>query len=166
MIPNVSTAIPAVVRNAPVQSNGAPLAERGMTGMNRTPSAITTTATGTLSRNTDRQPISSTSNPPTAGPKASASPEPDDHTPIAPARERGSSNVEEMIARLVGVTMAGPRPWITRPASSQSTDGATPASSDPSPNSDTPVMNMPLRPRRPLRTPPGMSRPARTLAQA
>src|SRR6478672_9077750 len=130
MIANVSSPIPVVVRNAPVQSNRAPSSDRAITGMNRTPRAITTSAIGTLSRNTERQPMASTNSPPTAGPSASASPEPDDHTPIAPARARGSSNVAEMIARLVGVTIAGPSPWITRPQSSQPTEGATPPTSE------------------------------------
>ena len=103
-------------------------------------------ASGTLRRNTDRQPLPTTSNPPIAGPSASASPEPDDQTPIAVARSRGSSKVTLMIARLVGVTIAGPSPWITRPPISQPTVGATPLTRDPSPNRVTPIMNMPFRP--------------------
>jgi hypothetical protein len=63
-----------------------------------------------------------------------------------------------MIARLVGVTIAGPSPWITRPPISHPTVGAKPLTNEPTPNTVTPVMNMPFRPRRSLTTPPATRR--------
>src|SRR6185312_16703408 len=83
--PNVSTPTPAVVSTAPVQSKRRSAGAREITGMNRTPNTTTVAASGTLSRNTERQPIVSVSRPPTAGPTASASPEPADQTLIAVA---------------------------------------------------------------------------------
>jgi hypothetical protein len=77
---------------------------------------------------------------------------------MAAARSSGSRKIALMMARLPGSTMAGPRPCTTRAPISMPTFGASPASSEPRPNSTTPSRNMGLRPRRSESTPPATIR--------
>ncbi len=77
-------------------------------GTYRAVSADAISATGTLTRNTQRQLAAAISAPPTIGPSAKLSPATPPHTPIAWARSRGSSNVLRMIDIATGLSIDPP----------------------------------------------------------
>ena len=84
-----------------------------VSGTARVQHTMTSAATGTLMRNAHRQPGPSTSQPPTNGPIAPATPPSPDHAPTAAAR----SSLRKLacrIARLPGVSSAAPTPCSTR----------------------------------------------------
>ena len=119
---------------------------------------IAATPTGTLTRNTQRQPTESTSAPPRTGPSAMLIPTIAPHTPIAPARSRGSSNTLRMIDSATGLSIDPPIAWSTRAATSVSSVGARAHSSDPSENNVSPSWKIRRRPSRSPVEPDSISR--------
>ena len=77
-----------------------------------------------LTQKMPRQPIESTSAPPTTGPSAMLRPNTPPHTPIARARSRRSVNVFVMIDIATGLSMDPPTAWTIRKAISQPRPGA------------------------------------------
>ena len=110
-------------------------------------------------RNTARH-VHSTSQPPTNGPIAPATPPSPDHAPMAAARSL-PWNEAEISARLPGVSSAPPTPCSARPAMRNSTDGASPHSAEASANHTTPMQKMRRRPKRSPSEPPSRISPAR-----
>ena len=103
-------------------------------------------------RKMSRQSPICTSQPPTKGPTAEATPVSPDHAPIARARS-SSWKLACRIARLPGVSRAPPTPWATRPATSSSRVGAAEHSAEARAKSTTPAMNTRTRPNRSARAP-------------
>ncbi len=92
-----------------------------------------------------RQVTASTSQPPSNGPSAVATPPSPDQAPIARARSAGRK-LDSIIARLPGVSSAPPTPCSSRAPTSASALGATAQSSDATVNHATPTTNMRRRP--------------------
>ncbi len=67
-----------------------------------------------------------------------------------------------MIASVVGVTSAAPRPCTARAAMSTSTDPASPATNEAAVNTASPARNSRRRPYASANRPPASSRPANT----
>lgn len=110
-------------------------------------------ATGRFRKKIARQETYSVSAPPTTGPIASASPETPAHVPIARPRSCGG-NASEMIDSVPGIMNAAPMPWIARPATSTSCDGAKPIDALESAKTITPNRNIVRRPKMsPMRPP-------------
>jgi hypothetical protein len=106
---------------------------------------MTKTPSGRLIRNTQRQETASTSQPPTSGPIAPATPPRADQAPIARDRSRGTKTAS-MIASEPGVSSAPPIPWRMRAATSTSIDGASAHSADATVNQITPTWKTSRRP--------------------
>src|SRR5918994_1249807 len=87
-----TTPVSATVESATpgTSSGGAP--GRRDSGSQRSPSGAASSTNGTLTRNTQRQPATSTSTPPTTGPRASPSPATADQTPKAFGRSSGGKS--------------------------------------------------------------------------
>ena len=106
-----------------------------------TPRRVSTTATtptGTLTRNTLRQPSDSVSSPPTVGPTAVATLAMAVHRPMARALLVGSGKAADTSARDVTLTAAAATPWTPRATLSTSIDGASPEATDASVNTTSP----------------------------
>ena len=86
--PNVSSPTPAVHRTTP-SASGRSDSWPGRWGSERHPMIRAARPTGTLTRNTSRQ-LTATSNPPTTGPRAAASPPVAVQARTAPGRRSGS----------------------------------------------------------------------------
>ena len=95
----------------------------------------------------NRQSPICTSQPPTKGPTAEATPVRPDHAPIARARS-SSRKLACKIARLPGVSMAPPTPCTMRPATNSPSVGANVHSAEARANTATPTMNRRTRPYR------------------
>ena len=121
-------------------------------------STIATSPTGRLTKNTARQPIESTSAPPTIGPSARLIPNIAPQTPIACARSRGSSNTLRTIDIATGLSIAPPTACTTRAAMRKPRLGASAHSSEPSENTTRPVWNVNRRPIRSAVEPASISR--------
>ena len=104
-------------------------------------------------RKTNRHDATSTSQPPTNGPIAVATPPSPDQAPIARARSSGANDAW-IIARLPGVSSAPPTPCSARAAISSGAVGASPQSSDASANQTTPITKTRRRPYRSPSEPP------------
>ena len=89
-------------------------------------SASVASPTGTLMKKIQPQLRYWLSRPPSSGPTASASAPTALQMPTAAARCRPSVKVAEMMASVVGVTSAAPRPWTARLITSTSTLPAKP----------------------------------------
>ena len=117
---------------------------------------------GTFTQNTDRQPTSLTSTPPTTGPHAVASPNIPLQIPIACARSRASVNVLRTIDSETGVSIDPPSACTMRRTTSDPVFGARLHSSDPALKPNSPIMNSRLRPSRSAIDPASSSRLAMT----
>ncbi len=104
-----------------------------------------TSASGTFSRNTHRQPGPSTSQPPRNGPTAAPMPPNPDHRPTARARSSGWKEAW-MSASDPGVRSAPPTPCRARAAMRTSAFGAIPHSSEARANHTTPMTKILRRP--------------------
>ena len=105
------------------------------------------------------QEMPSTTAPPTTGPSATPRPEIPDQAPSA--RPRFSTGTAALSSVSVsGRTIAAPRPWAARAATSASVDGASAAAALDSVNSPMPMPNMRRRPKRSPSAAPVSSRTA------
>ena len=121
--------------------------------------AIAATATGTLSKKIDCQLTSSTRNPPTTGPMASAIAETPAQVPIARPRSC-ASNALVMIDSVAGIMKPEPTPCTARKAISQVSLCDSAIMKLASPKMVTPTRNIRRRPNRSPRRPPVTSRTA------
>ncbi|CAL9508240.1 hypothetical protein SUDANB21_03594 [Streptomyces sp. enrichment culture] len=111
----------------------------------RTATGAHSRASGTLIRNTQRQPGPSTSQPPRNGPTAAPMPPKPDHRPTARPRSSGWKDAW-ISAREPGVSSAPPAPWSARAAISTYSFGAIPQSREAVANHSTPTTNTRRRP--------------------
>ena len=102
------------------------------------------------------------STPPISGPTARASAPTALQMPMAAARLRPASKVAEMMASVVGVSSAAPRPCTARAAINSPAVVARPAASDEAVKIARPVRNTRLRPHTSASRPPASSRLAKT----
>src|SRR5439155_671952 len=119
---------PTVALAAPRRSKRAD--RRAATGMKRGASAATTRATGTLTKNTQRQPRELTSTPPRSRPAAAPSPSIAAKTPTARLRAAPAGKVETISDSAVACANAAAAPWRTRPATSMAGPEEGPPSVD------------------------------------
>ena len=119
-------------------------------------------ATGAIAKKTLVQSKASSSQPPKIGPSAIAAPVVAPHSPIARARSPRSVNTFVSIDNVAGKTIAAPSPITHRAAISAPGVDVSPPATLASPNTASPVSNMPLRPRRSLRLPAASSEAANT----
>ena len=108
--------------------------------------------TGTLTRNTDPHQKCSRRKPPRIGPIAMAAPTAPAHRPTARPRS-DDGKITVMMARVTGSTAAAPMPMSPRNTISWVGDAANADSADATPNSNSPMTRMRLRPYRSPRTP-------------
>ena len=109
--------------------------------------------TGTFNRKAHRHPGPPTSQPPTNGPTAPASPPSPDQAPTAGARSSGRK-LAWIRASDAGVRSAAPTPCSTRAATSTSIVGAAAQPTDATPNQTEPMRNNRRRPKRSPSAPP------------
>src|SRR5215217_4258846 len=155
--PSISaTTIPvrATVESAtPATSSGGTPGRRD-SGSQRRPSGAANSTKGTLTRNTQRQPATSTSTPPTTGPRASPSPPTADQIPTAFGRSSGGNSTARSDSA-GGSTQDAATPMSTRAAITSPTvcDAAvsTDAAAKPT-NPDTNTRRRPNRSASPLPT--------------
>ncbi len=126
------------------------------------PSSMVTRPTGTFTKKIHSQLRYWVSRPPISGPTASANAPTALQMPIAAARRRPASKVAEMMASVVGVSSAAPRPWMARAAISPPAVVASPAASEAPVKIASPVRNTRLRPQTSASRPPASSRLANT----
>ena len=148
-------AVPRLITASPAPTTSSARAACGsrVSGTAYSAHPTASAATGRLMRKAQRQPGPSTSQPPTKGPTAPATPPSPDHAPTALARSAGTKTACRM-ARLPGVRRAAPTPWSTRAATSTSTFGAAPHSSDAAANHTVPITKTLRRPYRSPSAPP------------
>ena len=132
-------------------------------GISGSAQAAPSTATGTLTRNTEPHQKWASSSPPTIGPSAMPSPLVPAHRPMARCRSAGSWNMSVMIASVEGIIMAPPIPMLARAAISMLTEPENAAQVEPAAKAIRPVRNTRLRPIRSARLPMTRSRPAKTM---
>ena len=140
-----------------MSSGGTP--GRRDSGSQRSPSGAATSTNGTLTRKTQRQSATSTSRPPTTGPRASPSPPTADQIPVALGRSSGGNSTASSDSA-GGNTQAADTPISTRAAMRAPTDCAAAASTDATAKPTSPVTNTRRRPNRSASPLPTSSRPA------
>ena len=113
----------------------------------RIPNGTASAATGTLIRNTARQPKASISRAPSDGATAPARPPVAAQIPMAIWR-RDTGNAANTRASPAGKSMAPPIDWATRAPISQVTLRAAPEAREPRANTVMPMRNSRLRPNR------------------
>ena len=113
--------------------------------MYRVVNQTASTTSGTLIRNRERQPATSTSTPPIGGPSVASADVAAAHKPNARALA-APSKVLVMIESEPGTSSAPATPWRSRPRTSSSMFGASPHSTDVIPNPTSPMMNTRRRP--------------------
>ncbi len=159
MSPYVTPASARAASAAPSTSNRPVVVSSRVSGTCRTAVAITRAAMGRLIRKTQRQPAVSTSQPPSRGPIAPATPPRPDQAPTA--RGRSSRTKDDwMIAREPGVRSAPPMPCSARARTSVSMLGASPHRAEATANHPTPMTKILRLPYRSPRDPPSRIRPA------
>ena len=114
---------------------------------------------GTLTNSTQRQLRPLVRIPPRSTPAAPPAPTTAPQIPSARLRSAPSANVTVMIDSAAGDTIAAPRPWAARAASSHSSDCAIPPANEASENSTNPSMNIRRRPSRSAMRPPSSRKP-------
>ena len=117
-------------------------------------------AIGAIAKKMLRQSKSSSSQPPTIGPSAIATPVVAPHKPIARARSPRSVNTFVISDSVDGKTIAAPRPITARAAISAPALSVSPPARLAIPNTDSPASSIPLRPNRSDRLPAASSRAA------
>ena len=142
-MPSAAAPIPAPSSSVPTASGRR--ARRGAErGTRRVPATIAR-PTGTLMRNSARQPTVSTSTPPIAGPAAAASAPAALHSPIAAARRSGGASISTT-ASDAGIIAAAAAPWSARETSSSSSVGASAQASENIVKAVTPASSSARRP--------------------
>ena len=117
-------------------------------------------AIGTFSRKITRQLVTPISQPPSSGPTTVEMPLHAVHVPIAAPRS-APENVDVMTASEAGVSSAPATPWMARKTISEVEVGAAAHSTDATPNSATPSVNMRTSPKMsPSEPPTRMSEPS------
>ena len=120
------------------------------------PAISATSATGTFTKNTDRQlqpsRLASVSTPPASRPMAEAKPSMAPYRPKAWPRSLAAKMVRN-VASTCGAMAAAAAPWITRQAISSAAVWDSPAARLATPNSPTPNRKTRLRPSRSPRLP-------------
>ena len=91
---------------------------------------------------TDLQPKAAVRTPPAIEPAANPADSTETRIPNARFRSGPSGNVAARIAKAVAVVMAAAMPWMAREATSERSDGASPAVSDASVNNTIPTRNI------------------------
>ena len=124
-----------------------------VSGTCRTATATTTTASGRLTTNTQRQLPSARSHPPTNGASAAATPLNPAQVPTAAALSSGRKTASSTASE-AGVSSAPPTPWSTRAATSTSMEGASAHRQDAAVNQTVPTTNTRRRPKRSPAAPP------------
>ena len=120
--------------------------------------------TGTLTRNTARQLVNSTSTPPRTWPATKPTEEIAPYRPMARVRSAPSGKLVVMRDSAAGATIAAPAPWMTRAAISSAESWARPPARLASANAMSPITNIRRRPSRSAARPPRMSRPPNEMA--
>jgi hypothetical protein len=133
-----------------------------LSGTNTAVRMMAAMPTGMLIQNTPRQPVESTSAPPTTGPRAIDRPNTLPHTPIAFARSLGSVNTFVMIDMATGLSMEPPTACSARNAMRAPRVGARLQASEPSVNSASPTWKTRRRPTRSAVEPDSISSEAMT----
>ena len=135
MSPQLSAPSDSATSAAPVTSIWRLACGSNDSGTCRAAMATTATDSGRLMRKIQRHDAASTSQPPTKGPMAAATPDRPDHAPMARGRSSGLKLASRM-ARLAGVSSAPPIPWATRPSTSAVSLGASAHATDASREQD------------------------------
>src|SRR5918994_697592 len=143
---------------APARSSGGAPGRRD-SGSQRSPSGAASSTNGTLTRNTQRQPATSTSTPPTTGPRASPSPATPDQTPNALGRSSGGKSTASSDSA-GGSAQAAATPISTRAAITSPTVCDAAVSTDAAAKPTNPDTNTRRRPNRSASPLPTSSRPA------
>ena len=125
-------------------------------------STMASAATGAMAMKILAQLKCSSSQPPTMGPRAIATPAMAPHRPMARARSRRSVKTLEMSERVAGKVMAAPRPMTARAAISWAGLVVNPPARLAAPNTVSPASSIPLRPNRSDRLPKVSSSAANT----
>ena len=133
-------------------------------GTKRAVSAMAARPTGMFTQNVPRQPMESTSSPPTTGPSAMDRPYPPPQTPIARARSVLSVNVLVMIDIATGLSMDPPMACSMRKATSQPRPGARLHRPEPAVKVARPIRKTRRRPTRSAVAPDSIRKLARTRA--
>src|SRR5947209_2264902 len=123
-------------------------------------------ATGAIAKKMLRQPNSSSSQPPTIGPSAIATPVIAPQRPIASARSRRSMNTFVISDSVEGNTIAAPTPITARAPISWPGLPVSPPAMEAIPNTDRPASSIPLRPNRSDRLPAARTEAANTRLKA
>ncbi len=123
-------------------------------------------AIGVMAMKMLRQSNSSSSHPPTIGPRAIAAPVMAPHNPMARARSRRSVNTLVISDRVEGNTMAAPRPITARALMSSPVPPTSPPARLAKPNTAKPASSIPLRPSRSERLPAASTAPAKNRLKA
>jgi hypothetical protein len=108
-------------------------------GTNREVRPIAARPIGMLIQKMDRQPIVSTSTPPTTGPSPRLMPTTPPHTPMARARSRGSVNTLVIMDIATGLSIEAPTACTILNATSQPSPGARLQSREPTVKITSPV---------------------------
>ena len=116
-------------------------------------SAMAAAATGAMAMKMLAQLKCSSSQPPTMGPSAIATPAIAPHRPMARARSRRSVKTLEISERVAGKVMAAPSPITARVAISWAGLVVNPPARLAAPNTVSPASSIPLRPNRSDRLP-------------
>ena len=161
MMLNTSRAMVADEKTRPGRSGGAASGsfESGMTGA---APAAASAATGAMAMKMLAQLKCSSSQPPTIGPIAMATPAIAPHKPMARARSLRSVNTLEISESVAGKVIAAPRPITDRAAMSCAGLSVKPPARLAAPNTVSPASSMPLRPNRSDRLPKVSSSAAKT----
>src|SRR5919108_3157886 len=131
---------------APGRSSGGAPGRRD-SGSQRSPSGAANSTNGTFTRNTQRQPATSTSTPPTTGPRASPSPPTADQIPTAFGRSSGGNSTASSDSA-GGNTQAAATPISTRAAITSPTVCEAAVSTDATAKPTNPNRNTRRRPNR------------------
>ncbi len=115
--------------------------ERGVSGARRATTTTAASATGTFTRNTDRQPNASVNRPPATGPATSPVPLSAAQTPVALARAAGSVQAVATSASDVGTRSAPATPSSARSPMRTPTDHATEVAAESTANAHRPTRN-------------------------
>ena len=134
-----------VASSAPTTSNWCDASSSRLSGTATWATQTVAMPSGTLSRKAQRHDAYSTSQPPTKGPMAAATPPRPDQAPMAVARS-SRRKLAWMRARLPGVSSAPPTPWSTRAAMSCPGVWASPQATDAAVNHTTPMTKTRRRP--------------------
>ena len=145
MSPNDRPPIASAATTAPSQSNRPAASVSRDSSTWRSVANSAAAMNGTLTRNANRQPIVSTMEPPTIGPRSVSADVAAAQMPKARARS-APSNAWVIRASEPGTSSAPVAPWRSRKTTSHSRVGASPHSADVAANPARPIAYMRRRP--------------------